>query len=172
MITLTHDNYTVGWICALPLELGASMTMLDEKHEPLAAKSGDNNSYILGRIGLHNVVMACLPTGQYGTTSAAVVATDMRRSFTNLRIRLMVGIGGGVPSHDVPGNQVDIRLGDVVVGKPGLHNGGVVQYDFGKVVAGGEFEQTGRLDAPPPVLSAALATLQAQHLINGSSFAK
>jgi len=172
MITLTHDDYTVGWICALSLELAASMTMLDDKHEPLAAKSGDNNSYILGSIGPHNIVMACLPTAQYGTTSAAVVASDMRRSFPKLRIRLMVGIGGGVPSHDVPGDQVDIRLGDVVVGKPGLQNGGVVQYDFGKVVAGGEFEQTGRLDGPPSILSNALATLQAQHLLNASSFAK
>src|SRR5271155_1157389 len=137
MITLTHDDYTVGWICALPLELAASMTMLDDKHEALAAKSGDNNSYILGSIGPHNVVMACLPSAQYGTTSAAVVASDMRRSFPKLRIRLMVGIGGGVPS-----DQVDIRLGDVVVGKPGLNHGSVVRYDFGKVVAGGEFEQT------------------------------
>src|SRR5271163_1107393 len=171
MITLTHDDYTVGWICALPQELAASMTMLDDKHEALAAKSGDNNSYILGSIGSHNVVMACLPTAQYGTTSAAVVASDMRRSFPKLRIRLMVGIGGGVPSP-VSADQADIRLGDVVVGKPGLNNGGLVQYDFGKVVAGGEFEQTGRLVGPPSVLSTALATLQAQHLLNASSFAK
>ena len=174
MSTLTHDDYTVGWICALPQELAASMTMLDsEKHPPLPAKSGDSNSYTLGRMGLHNVVMACLPTGQYGNNSAAVVATEMRRSFPKLRIGLMVGIGGGVPHHgDTPSDTVDIRLGDVVVGKPGLNNGGVVQYDLGKVVAGGEFQQTGILNTPPPVLLTALATLQAQHLIDSSSFAK
>ena len=31
MRTLTHDAYTVGWICALPTELAASITMLDEE---------------------------------------------------------------------------------------------------------------------------------------------
>src|SRR5271170_523559 len=159
MNTWLHDDYTVGWICALPLELGASMSMLDETHTSLATHSEDSNSYTLGRIGPHNVVIACLPKGQYGTNSAAIVAMEMRRSFPKVRIGLMVGIGGGVPSHDVPGKEVDIRLGDVVVSKPGLHDGGVVQYDFGKVVAGGEFTQTGTLNAPPAVLLTALSTL-------------
>lgn len=52
--------------------------------------------YTLGRVGRHNVVMAVLPKGEYGTTTAAAVAKDMLHSFPNIRIGLMVGIGGGM----------------------------------------------------------------------------
>jgi hypothetical protein len=44
-------------------EKAAMEVMLDEEHEPLEQKSGDHNSYTLGRIGKHNVVIACLPGG-------------------------------------------------------------------------------------------------------------
>lgn len=36
------------------------------------------------------------------------------RSFLNIRVGLMVGIGGGAPSQ-----KHDIRLGDIVVSAPG-----------------------------------------------------
>jgi nucleoside phosphorylase len=80
----------------------------------------DNNDYTLGRIGKHNVAIAVLPNGEYGTSSAAGVARDMLHSFLNIRIRLMVGIGGGAltPKHD-------IRLGDIVVSAPRDGKGGV-----------------------------------------------
>jgi nucleoside phosphorylase len=78
----------------------------------------------------------------------------------------MVGIGGGVPSADH-----DIRLGDVVVSKPGSQNGGVVQYDFGKTMEGGRFVQTGHLNSPPTILLTALNTLQANHELNGNPLA-
>src|SRR5437667_5508592 len=126
MKTLTHDDYTVGWICAIRLELTASISMLDEKHPPLPVREPDTNAYTLGRIGEHNVVMACLPAGQIGNNPAATVATNMQNSFKMIKFGLLVGIGGGVPH----GNN-DIRLGDVVVSKPNKKNGGVVQYDFG-----------------------------------------
>ncbi|KAH6657082.1 hypothetical protein BKA67DRAFT_554203 [Truncatella angustata] len=44
----------------------------------------------------------------------------------NVRIGLMVGIGGGAPSL-----KHDIRLGDIVVSSPGYGTGGVLQYDYG-----------------------------------------
>lgn len=53
-------------------------------------------------------------------------------SFHAIRIGLMVGIGGGVPS-----NYADIRLGDIVVSQPSDTFGGVVQYDLGKVLSVG-----------------------------------
>lgn len=37
------DDYTVGWLCALPLELGAAKGMLDEEHEALPPRLGDSN---------------------------------------------------------------------------------------------------------------------------------
>jgi nucleoside phosphorylase len=154
---LRHEDYKVGWICALPYpELAASMFMLDGPlHEPLYCP-GDPNSYTMGTICGHNVVLASLPMGQYGISSAANVATNMERSF-KLEIRMMVGLAGGVPQ---PGH--DIRLGDVVVSKPDGEYGGVVWYDHGKAEENGEFKRTGWLDAPPTQLLNAIGQVHAR----------
>lgn len=32
---ISRDSYTVGWICALPLELAAARAMLDYEHEDI-----------------------------------------------------------------------------------------------------------------------------------------
>ncbi|KAL7964176.1 nucleoside phosphorylase domain-containing protein [Trichoderma sp. SZMC 28014] len=158
------DQYTVGWITALPLEMAAAIDMLDEVHgKPNIQDSHDCNNYILGRIGLHHIVIACLPSGIYGTTSAAVVAAQMLSSFRSIKFGLMVGIGGGVPSLDH-----DIRLGDVVVGKPSGRTGGVIQYDFGKTTDGGEFNPQGCLNKPPQILLTAVSTMQALHITRGN----
>lgn len=154
-----HRDYTVAWVCALPLEMAAAVAMLDERHHDLPMKRNDDNSYILGRIHAHNVVIACLPCGVYGTTSATAVAAQMRYSFESIRFFLMVGIGGGAPSK-----KNDIRLGDVVVSKPTITLGGVIQYDFGKALSGGLFERIGALNKPPPVHLSAISKLQATYL--------
>ncbi|KAL7812110.1 hypothetical protein V8C44DRAFT_364804 [Trichoderma aethiopicum] len=157
---MPHNNrseYTVGWICALPIELAAAEAMLDERHN-----DDSSSQYTLGRIGHHKVVMACLPAGQIGTNAAATVATKMVCNFPSLRFGLMVGIGGGVPSE-----ASDIRLGDVVVSQPQNGNGGVVQYDFGKARPG-EFETNGFLNAPPTVLLDAISMLKTRHLVGKS----
>jgi nucleoside phosphorylase len=159
---LTKDEYTVGWICALPLEMAAARGMLDEIHPDLQAQdSADHNCYVLGRIQNHNIVVVILPAGVYGTTPAAATCKDMLRTFKSIRFGLMVGIGGGVPSA-----INDIRLGDVVVSQPNGISGGVIQYDRGKTVQDGEFRRTGALNSPPTVLLAALARLQAEHEVN------
>ncbi|RHZ62633.1 hypothetical protein CDV55_106452 [Aspergillus turcosus] len=163
MTLITPQDYTVAWICALPLEMAAAEAMLDERHPDLPTCQGDDNTYIPGRVGSHNVIIACLPAGVYGTTSAATVASQMRLTFKSIRFGLMVGIAGGVPSADH-----DIRLGDVVVSKPTRDSGGVIQYDYGKTVSGGRFERTGVLNKPPPVLLTAMARLQAAHITEKS----
>lgn len=33
--TLKHEDYTVGWICSLEVELIAALEMLDDEHERL-----------------------------------------------------------------------------------------------------------------------------------------
>src|SRR5271168_5467650 len=98
---LSRDDYTVGWVCALPIELAAAQAMLDEQHHDLPQNSDDANTYTLGRIGDHNVVLACLPAGQTGTNSAAAVAMQMKSTFRAIRFGLMVGIGGGVPNTEI-----------------------------------------------------------------------
>uniref|UniRef100_A0A8H7K8A9 Nucleoside phosphorylase domain-containing protein n=1 Tax=Bionectria ochroleuca TaxID=29856 RepID=A0A8H7K8A9_BIOOC len=120
-----HDDYDVAWICALYLEMAAARAMLDITHDDLPMHPSDSNCYILGSIERHNVVIACLPDAQYGTNNAANVAANLLRTFPSVRVGLMVGIGGGVPT------KADVRLGDVVVGSR------VMQYDMGKITDGG-----------------------------------
>jgi nucleoside phosphorylase len=155
---LEHNDYTVGWICALKVEYVAAQELLDEEHEDLEYVAQDNNNYTLGSIGKHNVVIATLPLGEYGIASAATVARDMMHSFHNVRIGLMVGIGGGVPSKDH-----DIRLGDIVVSAPKDGYGGLLQYHHGGNTQDQSFQFTGFLDQPPVALRTALAGLQAQY---------
>ncbi|KAL4783586.1 nucleoside phosphorylase domain-containing protein [Aspergillus varians] len=151
-----HD-YTVGWVCALIIEYVAAQAVLDEQHaEPEDGSLNDINTYTLGRIGKHNVVIAILPQGDYGIASAAATARDMLRSFPNVRIGLTVGIGGGAPTP-----QNDIRLGDVVVGSS------VIQYDAGKEVQGEEFEITRQSDQPPMVIRTAVGALEARYMMRG-----
>jgi len=164
---MKHEDYTVGWICALPTEMAAAVGMLDERHRILPSRPQDNNNYEFGRIGGHNVVIACLPSGVTGTVSAARAATQMLSTFTELRFALMVGIGGGVPSE-----EHDIRLGDVVVSKPTGTFGGVIQYDFGKTVQEDKFVRTGSLNKPPELLLSAAANLEAKHMMENHVVAK
>ncbi|CAI7580523.1 unnamed protein product [Penicillium viridicatum] len=156
----THIDYTVGWVCALPKEFIAAVAMLDERHDDLPRQPNDHNAYTLGRIGLHNIVVACLPKGEIGTNNAATVATRMTSTFPSIKFGLMVGIGGGVPKS--------VRLGDVVVSTPGGKFGGVVQWDFGKAQQGGTFERTGSLNRPPAELLAALTKVEREHEMIGS----
>jgi len=158
-----NNEYTVGWICAITTEYVAAQAFLDETHDgPEYVSPHDNNDYTLGRIGKHNVVIAVLPDGEYGTASAAAVAKDMLHSFPNVRIGLMVGIGGSAPSQ-----KHDIRLGDIVVSAPRDGNGGVFQYDFGKTVQGQSFHTIGFLNQPPMVLRTAVNGLKGRYESDG-----
>ncbi|KAL8284621.1 hypothetical protein RB600_009169 [Gaeumannomyces tritici] len=157
-------KYTVGWISAVTTEYVAAQQFLDERHEPpKSVGQHDNNAYTLGRIGQHNVVMAQQPDGEYGMTTAATVARDMLHSFPNIRIGLMVGIGGGAPSR-----KHDIRLGDVVVSSPAGGKGSVFQYDYGKTIQEKDFVHTGFLNLPPQVLRTAVGQLKAQYEADGN----
>ena len=67
---LRREDYTVGWMCALPIELAAPQEMLDEEHPDLERDPAghDENLYSLGSIGSHNVVIVCLAAGRSETT--------------------------------------------------------------------------------------------------------
>ncbi|KJK73800.1 hypothetical protein H634G_10906 [Metarhizium anisopliae BRIP 53293] len=159
MSTDANAGYTVGWICAISTEYLAAQLCLDEAHErPEYQSPHDNNDYTLGRVGKHNVVIAVLPDGEYGTSSAASVARDMLHSFPNVRIGLMVGIGGGAPTR-----SEDVRLGDIVISTPRDGEGGVLQYDFGKTIQDQAFRQTAFLNRPPTVLLTAVNGLKTEY---------
>lgn len=134
--------------------------MLDEEHLP---HDGVNSTqYTLGRIGSHNVVLACLPAGQMGIGAAAFSAGQATSIFTSIRLGLMVGVGGGAPSA-----EADVRLGDVVISQPVREHSGVVQYDFGKAEKDGRITRTGSMNAPPKTLLHAVNQLRAHRYRDG-----
>ncbi|KAF3271856.1 hypothetical protein TWF128_000384 [Orbilia oligospora] len=145
--TTSHEDYNVGWICALPKEQTAATAMLDRIHPNLPKPASDENAYTLGSIGGHKIVIACLPKGTVGTNEAAIVAAQMLSTFPSIKIGLMVGIGGGIPPK--------VRLGDVVVGTQ------VIQWDFGK--AEGIFKRTSTRERPPRALRTAISKLETEH---------
>lgn len=149
------EEFTVGWICALPIELTAAIAALDEEYKCIP----DLAQYSLGRIGQHGVAVICLPAGQLGTSAAAAAAVRMKSSFPALQYGLMVGIAGGVPSR-----TADIRLGDVVISQPQGHYGGVLQYDFGKTGPRGQHLPHGSLNSPNTTLLQAVGRLRASTL--------
>lgn len=172
----SRNDYTVGWVCALPVpEFQASQLLLDERHSDVPLPE-TIYQYVCGKINGHNVVMGCLPVASMGTTAASAVVTEMKIIFPKVRIGLLVGVGGGVWSE-----ENDVRLGDVVVSQPDSkrQTGGVcklklvttfmtltvldqvIQYDYGQAIQGGIFKETGSLNRPPESLLAALGAAQA-----------
>ncbi|KAL3487691.1 purine and uridine phosphorylase [Aspergillus germanicus] len=159
-MSLTAEDYAVGWICALPKEQTAAKAILDEIHPKLPKPPNDTNTYTLGSIGGHNIVITCLPKGQISNNSAANVAAQMVQTFPGIKFGLIVGIGGGVPPK--------VRLGDVVVSTPVDKYPGVVQWDLGKAEKDGVFRRTGALNNPPSALLSALGELESSHEMEGS----
>lgn len=100
--------------------------MLDQVHPNLPQQDpADHNSYILGRVKGHNIVIAYLSPDIDGTTPFAMATRDFFRTFKSVRFFLMVRIGGSVPSQ-----THNIRLGNIVVSQPTGKYGGIVQYDL------------------------------------------
>ncbi|KAE8394290.1 nucleoside phosphorylase domain-containing protein [Aspergillus alliaceus] len=154
-MTFSHDHYTMA----------AAKAMLDETHISLPLPKSGHNIYTLGSISGHNVVIACLPAGVYGTISASAVVTHMVFTFPNIRFGLMVGIGGGLPSK-----YVDILLGDVIVSKPTATSSGVIQYDCGKTLHNGRFQHTRSLNKPPPILLKVIAQVESDCMTGKNQF--
>jgi nucleoside phosphorylase len=141
--------------------MSAVRYMLDKEHTRLPRKLGDSTLCILGELSGHNVILASLP-GSQGKSAGAAVMKDMARTFPSIELRLMVGIGGGVPSA-----KNDIRLGDVVVSMPNGQHSGVVQYDLGKSTDDG-IVLKGFLWPPPEILRSAVSIMRSDHRISQS----
>jgi len=121
MDTMPSDqDYIVGWICVLQTERDAAEKILDGPYMNRFGDGHDSNLYTLERMGYHNIVITYLPIGWQGGNTVIMVATRMMNKFPNIKIGLMVGIGGGVPRA-----QVDVRLGHVVISQPQSGYGGV-----------------------------------------------
>jgi nucleoside phosphorylase len=101
---------TLGIITALPIEYAAMQALIDAPR-PVTIPD-DRNYYVHGSLpssdplSPHRVVLTML--ARDGTRSAAATCADLLRSFPSIRVVIVGGIAGGVPTRGV-------RLGDVVV---------------------------------------------------------
>ncbi|KAL8651856.1 MAG: hypothetical protein Q9210_003030 [Variospora velana] len=166
-------DYNVAWICALrDTELLAARGLLDEEHTtPPYDTKYDRNTYICGKIGEHKVVVACMPSGRSGNVNAGHLTGPLFHTFPNIKITLLVGIGGGVPRQGPQDLLEDIYLGDVVIGWPGDGTPAVVQYDSGRWKVDG-FEQRGSVDQPDWHLTQALDVVVSNHEVGQTDFPK
>lgn len=170
----TNQDYTVGWLCALPKsELTAARKMLDHPHkDPVNLNKADDNSYEFGDIGGHNVVIACMPPGHPGNLSAQKLVQPLKQSFPNMDIHLFVGIGGGIPRNPPTKDpNADIHLGDIVVGwaeQTGVP--AVVQYEYGRYHSAGRVELLGMLDKPDRRLLTALGFIISDHEMKDTKY--
>ncbi|KAK5461131.1 hypothetical protein LTS15_003194 [Exophiala xenobiotica] len=163
-------DFKIAIICALPLEADAVKAMFDKRWDDQGDSHGkassDQNAYSTGVIGRHNVVLAHMPG--MGKESAAMVAANCRSSFEGIKLALVVGICGGVPS---PTNGEEILLGDVVISE------GLVCYDFGRQLPGRFVRKDGVLDnypRPPPEIRSLLNKLKGRwdrNLLQEKTFA-
>ncbi|KAI7911451.1 hypothetical protein M0657_010955 [Pyricularia oryzae] len=121
--------------------VAAALHMMDCLHpDRFPMGRGDDYVFRAGECGGHNTVIATLPAGQeYGTGSAAALASQVKKFFPNLWFGLLVGVAAGLPNltRDPPR---DIRLGDVLVALPDGESAGLVAYDLGKETAESGFQ--------------------------------
>lgn len=124
------DNFGVAIICALPLEAAAVRALFEGRWNDAALDRApsDRNSYSVGSIASHAVVLVYMP--RMGKVAAATVAGNLRASFRHLKLVLLVGICGGAPNSSKKPSD-NLFFGDVVVST------GFIQYDYGRRLPGG-----------------------------------
>ncbi|KAI0830393.1 purine and uridine phosphorylase [Hypoxylon sp. FL0890] len=141
MGSLRPEDYCIVWIAPLEIEARAALHMLDHRHNGgFPMTRGDDYVFKAGDMCGHNIVIATLPAGQeYGTGSAAALASQAKRFFPNFWFGLLVGVAAGIPDLSQCPPR-DIRLGDVLVSMPDLDRPGAVAYDLGKDTGKNELE--------------------------------
>ncbi|KAI0525799.1 hypothetical protein F5B22DRAFT_587804 [Xylaria bambusicola] len=103
----TRNDYTVGWVYALPKKQTAAIAILDQEHANLPKLSDDPNTYTLGSIGDHNIIITCLPISKIGIISTTMVATHIVHAFPSVKFSLIVKIGNSIPPK--------VKLSNVIV---------------------------------------------------------
>lgn len=151
----SQDDFEIATTCALPLEANAVAALFDSRWDSRIYRRapGDTNTYSTGVISHHNVVLVHLPN--MGKVAAARAAAFLRTSYGGIRLALVVGICGGIPSGESSSDKM--VLGDVVI------SNGIVQYDFGRQFPHGFIRKTDIWDSlprPPLAVRAFLARLQ------------
>lgn len=154
------DDARVLVVVALPKELAAVSAIFDE--QPVSfGHNGDPNIYLLGSFsgsadGSGKRAVLVTSSGM-GNQNSSAVATNALRTFPKVEHVLMVGIAGGCPSPDDPGEHV--RLGDIVASAKG-----VIGYDHVKATLERQ-EIRGAIQMPSARLLGVHRVLQASALL-------
>jgi ankyrin repeat protein/nucleoside phosphorylase len=149
----SRDDFRVAIICALPLEATAVLNLFDQRYDKSGSRygkqEGDTNTYSTGRIGRHDVVLVHM--SGMGPTDAARAASNIRLSFKEVRLALIVGVCGGVPL------ERSIVLGDVIV------SDSIVDFSTGRQYSDGVQARKGgkhMLGRPNPEIRGLLSKLK------------
>ena len=172
---LDCSDYHVAWICPVAdIELLPARLMLDEEYPtPPYDTHYDENTYICGSINGHTIVVATCPPGQTGNVNAGRLTGSMFKTFLNIRMAVLVGIGGGIPSLTVSADSLEnIHLGDVVVGWPGDRKPACIYHDSGRSMGEGQLELMGTMQDPDWRLLNALGMLLSDNELGFTEFDK
>ncbi|KUL90936.1 hypothetical protein ZTR_00686 [Talaromyces verruculosus] len=136
---LNRIDFQGAIICALPLETNAVLCCLDEiwhdAPQYYGKCEGDNNAYLFGRSGRHDVVVVTL-AGE-GKVNAASSAQSLKMSFNSIKLALLVGICGAIPFKK---DGTEIILGDVIISEV------IVDVSHGRQYPGGYYRKDTLLD--------------------------
>ncbi|KAI1524035.1 hypothetical protein PtrSN001C_011210 [Pyrenophora tritici-repentis] len=166
-------DYHVAWICPVAdIELLPARLMLDEEYPtPLYDTHYDENTYVCGTISGHAVVVATCPPGETGNVNAGRLTGSMFKTFPNIRMAVLVGIGGGIPGLAVSEDSLEnVHLGDVVVGWPGDGKPACVYHERGRWKVDGQFEMVGTMGNPDWRLTNALGFLAVDYEMGKTTF--
>ncbi|KAL2825229.1 hypothetical protein BJY01DRAFT_256318 [Aspergillus pseudoustus] len=158
----SRDEFEIAIICALTLEADAVEALFDDTYDRLGQRyrkqHGDTNAYINGKIGHHDVVLCYLPG--MGKRNAAAATANLRVSYPNIKLALLVGICGAVPFLS---DKTEVILGDVII------SDSVVEYDFGRQYLDGFRQKSDVKDTlgrPNAEIRSFLAALSSQRTRN------
>ncbi|KAI0570469.1 hypothetical protein Alg130_11221 [Pyrenophora tritici-repentis] len=166
-------DYHVAWICPVAdIELLPARLMLDEEYPtPLYDTHYDENTYVCGTISGHAVVVATCPPGETGNVNAGRLTGSMFKTFPNIRMAVLVGIGGGIHGLAVSEDSLEnVHLGDVVVGWPGDGKPACVYHERGRWKVDGQFEMVGTMGNPDWRLTNALGFLAVDYEMGKTTF--
>jgi len=121
-----RNDFRIAIVCALQLEADAVETQITKfyRSQEFGKADGDLNTYTLGQLGGHDVVVVWMPSE--GNNLAAGAVASLMSSFPRIDLALLVGVCAGVPYYSKGDQNIEIILGDVIISTD------VIQYDHGR----------------------------------------
>ncbi|KAH7231071.1 nucleoside phosphorylase domain-containing protein, partial [Fusarium tricinctum] len=150
------EEFLVAWITSNSNQTFTAKKYFDLLYgEPTRKAARDTNSYTLGKMGDHKVVLTELPEGEkkLPLLAAAEAVSDMMRTFNRIRVALFIGTGSGVRD-----GEHDVRLGDVVVS-----TNGAFQFNYDASVKAMAFHSTGEVVQAPECIKTAAKELVSRY---------